>query len=235
MRLFLLFPILVLAPWEDKAQRRYEFETLYVIHHNVTAKKFKRIEALFAKVYPDFDMAKLKPEPKSLEEYYAIYRNRLLGKAAPGTDPKLIDFEKGYKLVRDQVDRELRVRAMFDHLLAEARRKGSVRAVFDRLVRKDDSKRPTCATEPGKALVVYRHVTATARELEDLTDSGVRFGRSFRVRVQLVLADAQAPPAFGKRPFVFGPDGHGRHIFRLLKVHRDPAPREGKGPGKSHR
>ena len=223
MRLLVMLPLL-LAPCQEKPQRRYEIETLYVIHKNVTAKNYKRIEALFSKAYPKLDLAKLKPEAKALREYYAIYRDRLLGEAAPGTDPKLIDFEKGYKLVRDQVDRELRVRGMFWHLLAEATRKGSVKAVFDHLVQKDDSKQPVCATKSGKGLVVHRHVVGTARQLEDLKDGGVRFGRAFRVRVQLVQAETQALPAFGRQPVVFGPDGHGRHIFRLLKVHRDPAP-----------
>ena len=112
---------------------------------------------------------------------------------------------------------------MFWHLLAEANRKGSVKAVFDHLVQKDDSKQPVCATKSGKGLVVHRHVVGTARQLEDLKDGGVRFGPVFSNWVR--RARLKALPAFGIRPMVFGPDGHGRFIFRLLKVHEGPAPK----------
>jgi hypothetical protein len=223
MRLLVAFPLL-LVPCQGEAERRYEIETLYVIHRRVTSENYQRIEALFAKAHPDFDLAKLRPVDKDMREYYAIYRDRLL-KAAAGTNPELIDPEKGLELVRGQIDRELRVRAIFDHLLAEARREGSLRAVFDRLAGKDDAARSICATEPAKGLLVYRHVVATAKGLEDLEDEGLRFGLDFRVSV--LQAVGEELPAFARRPYVLGKGGEGRHVFRLLKIHRDDPIPEG--------
>ncbi len=221
MRLAVMF-LLLLAPAQGKTPPRFELEVLYVIHSKLTAEGYKRIEMLFSKVFPDLDLTKLKPDDEDMRVHYKLYRDRLLGGAVPGTDPKLVDDEKGFKLVKDQTDRELRVRGILSYLLKEARREGSVKAVFDRFVGKDDSKRPICATESGKGLIVYRYITATASGLEDLKDSGVRFGRDFR---QSVLRDARgALPAFGSRAWLLGPAGHGRCIYRLLKVHKESAP-----------
>ena len=222
MRLLVVFPLL-LAPCQEKPQRRYEVEILYVTHKNVTAQNYKRIEALFSKSYPKLDLAKLAPTEKDLKEYYGLHRDRLLRQVAPGMDPKLVDYSKGWTLVQEQVRREVRVRGMFWWFLMEAKRRGSVKAVFDHLVQKDDPKRPVCATNPSKGLVVHRHVAGTARQLENLKDGDVRFGPDFSSSVR--STGSRALPAFPSKPMVFGPDGHLRVIFRILKVHRDPAPK----------
>jgi len=208
------------AAAEDESPPRYEVEVLYVIHRNVTAVNYRRLEALFAKAYPKFDLTLLAPGQRWRSDYYAIFRDRLLEEA--GVDPSQRD--RGFKLVRDQIDRELQVRAMFDHFLAEGRREGSLKAVFDHLVGKDDPKHPVCAAVPGGALLVYRRVTDTEKGLEGLVDGNVRFGREFTHRViRIPPTDGQG---FTKSPFVLGTAGQGRQIFRVVKVLEAAKPEE---------
>ena len=106
---------------------------------------------------------------------------------------------------------------------AEARKENSVKAVFDRLHRKDDPKRPICGTESKKGvLLVYRHLTATSRKLERLKEAGVSFGKNFWFRVVNASFEDKLP-AFARDAYQFGDAGEGRQIFRLLKK---PKPQE---------
>ena len=105
MSLLVVLPIL-LAPFQAKPEPRYEVETLYVIHKNVTAKNYKRIEALFSKAYPKLDLAKLKPKEQKRKEYFGLFHDRLLRQVAPDTDSKRIDSEQAWNIVREQVERE---------------------------------------------------------------------------------------------------------------------------------
>jgi len=218
--LAVLLPLL--ASESPRTQRHYELELLYVIHSQVTAASYPRIEALFAKVCPDCDLDELAPDQESVRAYFLAYRTRLLEGADKRADLSVIDDAEGIELVKAQLDRELRVRAILEHLLAQARILGSVKAVLTRLEAKDDAETPVCATEPGKGLVVYRQITGTSSELEALADRGVRFGLEFRRSVQLALFEEL--PAFGRRSYTFGSDGHGRHIFRLVSVRDVPEP-----------
>jgi hypothetical protein len=217
--------LLLVGPAHAETPPRFELEVLDVIHSKLTAENYARIEALFSRVYPDLDMRKLKPTEHDLKEYYTLYRDRLLHQAVPAADAESTEDAAGFALVKDQVDREVRVRGIFQYLLEEAAREGSVKVVFDRFVGKDDLKQSVCATESGKGLITYRRITTTASGLEELENSGVRFGRDFRLAV---LASSRGElPALGSRAYLIGPRGHGRCIYRLLQVQKGTEP-EGK-------
>ena len=132
--------------------------------------------------------------------------------------------DRGFAIVQDQIDRELRVRGMYEWFATEARKAGnktSLKVLFDTLAKHDDAENPVCATEPGKGLIVYRDFGGqylSREELENLEDSGVKFTHNFPFRVNQ-LGDTDLPKLYHKAD-VLGYLGHGRQIFRLLDVKR---------------
>jgi hypothetical protein len=227
-RLVLLAVLASLVAGEGEPPPPYEIEVLYAIHTKVTAESYKRIEALFARTYPKLDLSKLEESIREQREYFGLYRDRLLEQAGTSWDAlrKADRAELAFDMLRPQIDRELRVRGMFRFWLEEAQRKGSVKAVFDALAAKDDPEHRVCATEPGKGLLVYRHITATGAELEKLEDGGVTFTHNFRFLVGQA-ANGELP-RFAQWAGGLGPACQGRFVLRVLKVHRDPPPEKAK-------
>jgi hypothetical protein len=124
--------------------------------------------------------------------------------------------------VKDQVGREVELRSIYDFLFEQARNDVSLKELYEKLKANDDPQNPVCSTEPGKGLIVYRDFDGKALsgdELQEIEDSGVKFGISFRPRVT-GLGDTDLPK---KSPKVdtLGNEGHGRQFFRLLEVIRE--------------
>jgi len=155
-------------------------------------------------------------QPTQIPE--APHRERLRALVRTRQGAKDLDPGEEQAAVWRQVDRELRVRTLLYELLLDARRFGSVKEAFDRLVWYDDPRDPVLAVEPGQGIVVYRHVDATTAELAELEDSGVRFGADFRGRV-VQFAGGELP-VFSPHCFVLGDDGEGSFFFRLLRFER---------------
>jgi len=292
--------------------RRYNVEILYAIHKNVASDEaYARIETLFAKAYPDLDMAKLEPPIAEMNTYFGLYSRRLLedvgsswaavrkefaekhpdeaekpdGEPTKDEEPVKKDgegdgakdgdtdgakdgandgdtdgakdgegepkepeptkpeeetpledpneapnaaseeplYQAGFDVVKDQVDRELRLRGILWFLRDEAAKdeSKSLREVYEKLAKVDDPDHPVCATKPGEGLIVYREFPEplSGDELEELADSGVVFGLNFRHRVTS-LSDRDLPKV-GPKADILGDAGHGRQIFRLVAVERE--------------
>jgi hypothetical protein len=125
----------------------------------------------------------------------------------------------GYEIVKEQVAREVAVRTIYDFLLDQTRDNVSFKEMFEKLRANDDPGNPVCGTEPGKGLLMYRDFDGKALsgdELQEIEDSGVKFGFSFRPRVT-GLSDADLPKK-SRKADTLGDAGHGRQIFRLLEV-----------------
>jgi len=136
------------------------------------------------------------------------------------------DLEKinkfGYDLVKEQVGREVEVRTIYAFLLGQTRDDVSFKELFEKLRAHDDPANPVCSTEPGKGLIMYRDFDGKALsgdELQEIEDSGVKFGFSFKPRVTR-LGDTDLPKRSPKED-TLGDAGHGRQIFRLLEVIRE--------------
>jgi len=128
----------------------------------------------------------------------------------------------GYQIVKDQVGREVTLRTIYDFLHAQTKDKVSLKDLYEKLKAVDDPQNPICSTEPGKGLIEYRDFDGkplTAEELEEIEDSGVKFGFSFKPRVTR-LNDADLPKMEAKAD-TLGDEGHGRQMFRLLEVIRE--------------
>jgi hypothetical protein len=131
-------------------------------------------------------------------------------------------YTYGYDIVKDQVRREVWVRTIYDFLYTQTKDKQSLKVVYDKLKAEDDPEHPVCSTEPGKGLFEYRDFDGkplTGDEIEDIEDSGVKFGFSFRPRVS-GLKDATDLPKMEGKPDTLGDGGFGRQVFRLLEVIR---------------
>jgi len=202
-------------PRGKSGPRRYELEFCYVLHRNLTDERWRRLERLFLKAHPSLEASVLQPTDRDRERHHRLYRERLRALVRARGNGDLAPEEERAVVWR-QVDRELRARAMLDALLVDARWCGSVKEAFDKLAWYDDRSDPACAVEPGRGLLVYRHVDATAAELVELKDGGVRFGVDFRARV-IQFARGELP-LFSPRSFVFGGAGEGRFFYRLLNV-----------------
>lgn len=217
---------------------RYRIEVLYTMHKSVdTDEKLERIRALVRKAYPEAKFEDVSVEERKI--YFGTYRDRLLatvGKSwegvvkAAGADPdpdkrdealraKLAD--SGYELVKEQVAREVELRAVYAFLHSQAKDDVSLKVIFDRLKAKDDPKDPVCATEPGKGLLVYRDFGGkplSGDELTEIEDGGVKFGFSFKPRVTGVALGGDELPKMSRKADTLGDEGHGRQIFRLVSV-----------------
>jgi len=133
---------------------------------------------------------------------------------------KMVEF--GYQIVKDQIRREIWVRKFYEYLQQQARDNVSLKEIYDRLKAQDDPENPICSTEPGKGLIVYRDFggeALTGDELQEIEDSGVKFGVSFRPRVT-GLGDTDLPRK-GRKADTLGNAGDGRQILRLLEVVRE--------------
>jgi hypothetical protein len=175
--------------------------------------------------------------------YFGTYRDRLLATVGKSwadvlkaeradPDPEKWDdalrerlLARGHQIVQDQVGREVELRSIYGFLLSQAKDDASLKEVFERLRANDDPNDPVCSTEPGKGLLVYREYGGkglTSAEMEGIEDRGVRFGPTFRVR--LSAFGNEGLPRKSIKPDTLGDEGHGRHIFRLVAVTREPAP-----------
>jgi hypothetical protein len=230
------------AGTSDEPARRYQIELLYTVHANLNNdEKFERIRALVLKAYPDAVFAEVSVQDR--RTYLATYRDRLLGAlamswanlgklAGADPDPKTWDdatrqrvLQVGYQLAKDQVGREVELRSIYQFLHAQAKDDVSLGEVFKKLKERDDPKDPVCGTEPGKTLIVYRDFGGkglSRDELMDIEDSGVKFGLSFPPRV--IGMSLNNLPKVSPKADTLGNEGHGRQIFRLVAVTKDPAP-----------
>lgn len=204
---------------EAKPVRRYQIELLYTVHASVdTDEKLERIRALVLKIYPRAKFDEVSVEDR--KNYFGTYRDRLFA-----TVGKAEVLHKGYELVKDQVRREVELRSIYRFLWLQAKDEESLKKTFDQLREKDDPKVPVCGTEPGKTLIVYRDFGGkglSGAELQEIEDSGVKFGPSFRARVLGVGTNDL--PKLGLKADTFGQEGHGRQIFRLVAVTEEGAP-----------
>jgi hypothetical protein len=135
----------------------------------------------------------------------------------PAARQRVINY--GYNVVKDQVGREVELRSIFEFLYDQARDNVSLKEMFEKLKANDDPANPVCATEPGKGLLMYRDFDGkalTADELQEIEDSGVKFGFSFKPRVT-GLGETDLPKK-SKKADTLGDEGHGRQFFRLLEV-----------------
>jgi len=220
----------------EEPVRRFRIEVLYTIHAKIdTDQKLDRVRRIVLKAYPEARFAEDSSEERRI--YFGTYRDRLLGMAGAkwddivkkvGADPdpkkwddalrvKLTDC--GYAIAKDQVNREVALRAVYYFLHSQAKDDVSLKVIFDKLKAKDDPKDPICSTEPGKGLLVYRDFNGkplSGNELTEIEDSGVKFGISFKPRVT-GLGDTDLPK-MSSRADTLGDEGHGRQIFRLLEV-----------------
>jgi hypothetical protein len=139
---------------------------------------------------------------------------------SPDQRQRIIDY--GYVIVKDQVGREVTLRSVYEFLYGQAKDNVSLKEMFDRLKANDDPLNPVCGMEPGKGLLVYRDFDGKALsgdELQEIEDSGVKFGFSFKPRVT-GLGDTDLPK-MSRKPDTLGDEGHGRQFFRLLEVIRE--------------
>jgi len=133
---------------------------------------------------------------------------------------KMVEF--GYQIVKDQIRREVWVRKFYEFLQERARDNVSLKEIYDQLKAHDDPQNPICSTTPGEGLIVYRDFggeALTGDELQEIEDSGVKFGFSFLPRVT-GLGDTDLPRK-GRKADTLGDAGHGRQILRLLEVVRE--------------
>ncbi|MHC4342738.1 MAG: hypothetical protein ACYSX0_21305, partial [Planctomycetota bacterium] len=141
-------------------------------------------------------------------------------KPAATQEQKEAWFQRGFDVVKHQINRELRLRGMMWFMRDEAAKdeKQSLKTIFDKLRDKDDPKSPVCSTEPGKGLLIFREFDhpLTREEIQELEDSGVRFTHNVTLRVAMLAYDEL--PKVGPRPDVLGGAGEGRMIYRLVKV-----------------
>lgn len=243
-------PAVAADPLRFRHPRRYRIEILYTIHRNVhTDEAYRRIENLFHRTWPDLDVSLLEQTQAEQRSFYTLYADRLLkeqgiaegikGVELPppkeGVDEAAIEEERqaaGYKIVQPQVDRELRVRGMYQHFQVLAREdpKKSLRVIFEKLREHDDPVHPVCSTEPGpkpaedaafdpnRPLVIYREFAEplSGDDLEDLWDSGVKFTHNFRHRI--TSTGDKDLPKLGDKADVLGEAGHGRFLWRVLAV-----------------
>lgn len=140
----------------------------------------------------------------------------------PPEEP-LPDLQKinnfGYDLVKEQVGREVAVRTIYAFLHSQTKDDVSFKELFEKLRAHDDPASPVCSTEPGKGLLMYRDFDGkglSADELQEIEDSGVKFGFSFKPRVTQ-LEKAGLPKRCPKED-TLGDAAHGRQIVRLLEV-----------------
>jgi hypothetical protein len=208
----------------EQPVRRYRIEILYTIHARVDSDaKLERLRHLVLAVYPDAKFEE--PSIPDCKIYYGTFRDRLLAQTGlNASDLRKKGMAYGYDVVKEQVRREVRLRAIYDFLHAQAKDGVSLKVIFDKLKAKDDPKDPVCSTEPGKGLLVYRDFEGkplSGAELAEIEDSGVKFGIGFRVRVA-ALGDTGLPKVCD-RAYPLGDEGDGRQAFRLLEVIRSSA------------
>ncbi|MHC4931952.1 MAG: hypothetical protein ACYTGV_07175 [Planctomycetota bacterium] len=218
---------------DTRVSLRYEVEVLYCMHHRLTEEAYGRIESLFHRTWPDLDLSRLEPTRKSMREYFGIYLNRLLEQA--GTSWKKIQaevlegrpldgkgrqecFSRGFDLLKQQVERELRVRGIFWYLRDQAAKdpSKSLSVLFAKMKEEDDS--GVCSTTPGEGLIVYRRIpdSLNYRELTNLEDDGVKFTVDFAIRVAQLARSV--PPRLSQKADVLGTAGQGRVVCRLTGV-----------------
>jgi len=141
---------------------------------------------------------------------------------APSPDLEKTLRERGFELCRDQIDRELRLRGMFQWFRSEAAKDEtkSLKVLFEKLRKHDDPKNPVCSTEPGKGLIVYIEFPAglTASKIEKLKDGDVLFTHNVRNRVT-GLGDTDLPRVGKADPL--GEEGNGRMILRLIEIKKE--------------
>lgn len=139
----------------------------------------------------------------------------------PAPPPALV-AQYGYDIVKAQVAREVAVRVVYEFLYRQTRDDVSFKELYEKLRAHDDPAQPVCATEPGKGLIVYRDFDGKALsgdELQEIEDSGVKFGFSFKPRVTGV-GETDLPKR-AQKPDTLGDAGHGRQLLRVLEVIRE--------------
>jgi len=57
---------------------RYDVEFLYTVHRNLDEESFRKIEGLFARAYPGFELSELEETEEEMRRYFDLYRDRLL-------------------------------------------------------------------------------------------------------------------------------------------------------------
>jgi len=209
----------------EEPVRRFRIEVLYTIHAKIdTDEKLERVRRLVLAAYPDAKFEETTVADRKI--YYGTFRDRLLAQTGLNeSDVRRKDPAYGYDIVKEQVGREVTLRAIYQFLHSQAKDDVSLKVIFDKLKAKDDPKDPICSTEPGKGLLVYRDFGGkplSADELAEIEDSGVKFGLSFKPRVT-GLGDTDLPK-MSRRAETLGDEGHGRQILRLLEVIRAHAP-----------
>lgn len=129
---------------------------------------------------------------------------------------KMLKF--GYEVTKDQVGREVALRSVYRFLHDQTKDTVSLKEIYDRLKAQDDPEHPICATEPGQGLIVFLDGSKgrTGEEIQEIEDSGVKFGFSFRVKVSNVSGPDL--PKMNSNADTLGDEGHGRQMFRLLEI-----------------
>ena len=102
------------------APRRYTVEILYTVHKKVDKEAYQRIERLFAKSWPAYKLKDLEPSLRDMRTHYNLWTDRLLagvGRTFPPSNlpaqVRMRQVEEGFRLTRDQIVRELKVRRIF--------------------------------------------------------------------------------------------------------------------------
>jgi hypothetical protein len=227
---------------------RYRFEVLYTMHASVdTDAKLARVAALVMKAYPG-----AKIEEGSAEErrgYFLICRDRLLrrvGKnwvdlakeAGADPDPKKEDeavherlVDGAYALVKDQVDREVALRAIYRFLYTpDGRREpeGHLRQAQGE-GRPEEPGVRNCPRQDDNRLPRFRRERTHGSEIAELEDSGAKFGFSFYARVASLRG--KDLPKKGRNADCLGDHVEGRQLFRLTAV-KESEPTAPPAPGK---
>ncbi len=215
---------------QEEMKTNFEFELVYTVYEILDAEAYEELAKVFFKANPDVAGKSLDPSSKEQQQYYGFYRDELFETVAARLGPQAKQPGKSFRELQPQILREQRVRFMFEHMLAEARATGSLKAVFARMAKAEASlrgkaagvARKICSTESENGLLVYRHLRVSFDELSRLSDRGERIGIGLRRSIVTPHSILSDPSAFPPKAYLL--TDRVRAIHRVVRAwtERDP-------------